>query len=159
MIAGLKTGRGRIGAVPRSRRLQRGAAAIEFALIFIVFFVLFYAIISYAIIMLLQSAFLHAAEEGARAAIAVDRLASSDYAATVESHATEQALAALDWMSDSLKNRVAVEASLSGSMLDVKVVYSDYTSDPLVPILTIPVIGQVPNLPNDLAGTARINLY
>jgi Flp pilus assembly protein TadG len=151
-------------AVPQNRRqryrkTQCGAAAIEFALIFIVFFTLFYAIVSYAIVMMLQSAFLHAAEEGARAAIAVDRLASSDYEATVESHAEEQAMDALDWMSASLKNKVTVEAAMSGNTLSVKVAYSNYTSDPLVPILTLPAIGQVPKLPDDLAGTARINLY
>lgn len=159
VCTGLKTGQGRINAMHRGRKSQRGAAGIEFAMVFIVFFILFYAIVSYAIAMLLQSAFLHAAEEGARAAIAVDRLASSDYSTAVENHASEQALEALDWMSNNLKNRIAVEAALSGTMLDVRVAYSNYTSDPLVPILTFPLIGQVPKLPDDLAGTARINLY
>lgn len=143
----------------RLRRSQHGAVGIEFAIVFLVFFVVFYAIVSYAIAMLLQSAFIHAAEEGARAAIAVDRIDTNNYSAAVQTYAEEKALEALGWMSENLRTKITVETSMSSSLLSVKVAYMDYTSDPLVPILTLPVFGQVPNLPDDLAGTARINLY
>jgi Flp pilus assembly protein TadG len=146
----------------RSRKTVRGAVAIEFALLFIVFFALFYAIVSYAIVMMLQSAFMHAAEEGARSAIAVDRLAYSSSASYFNDGVDPQVRttvdAALDWLPSGSKSKVSVEVEMPASMLSVRVVYAGYTSDPLVPILTLPFIGQVPKLPDDLAGTARINL-
>ncbi|WP_211451932.1 TadE/TadG family type IV pilus assembly protein [Collimonas antrihumi] len=48
---------------------QRGVAAIEFALIFPVFFMLLYGIITYALIFVAQQSLTLAAEEGARAAL------------------------------------------------------------------------------------------
>lgn len=145
-----------------SRKAERGAAAIEFVLLFIVFFALFYAIVSYAIVMMLQSAFIHAAEEGARAAIAVDRLAYSSSASYFNDGVDPQVRAAvdaaLDWLPASSKSKVSVELDMPASMLTVRVIYENYTGDPLVPILTLPFIGQVPRLPDDLTGTAMINL-
>ncbi|WP_038495063.1 TadE/TadG family type IV pilus assembly protein [Collimonas arenae] len=48
---------------------QRGVAAIEFALIFPIFFMLLYGIITYVLIFLAQQSLALAAEEGARAAL------------------------------------------------------------------------------------------
>ncbi|MGH8499010.1 MAG: TadE/TadG family type IV pilus assembly protein, partial [Methylococcales bacterium] len=55
-----------------SGQAQHGAAAIEFALLFIIFFAIFYGIVSYALPMLMIQAFHHAAAAGARAGVAVD---------------------------------------------------------------------------------------
>ncbi len=147
---------------------QRGAAAIEFALLFMLFFVLFYALVSYAIAMWLQQSFQHAAEEGARAAIAVDPLAyssSADYLGSgVEPKVRSTVGTALSWLPAKAKTHVLgvgnanVGVSLSGSQLTVNVSYSGYTSDPLLPILTVPPFGTVPNLPANLSGTAVIAL-
>lgn len=51
------------------RRPQRGAAAVEYALVFPVLFLLFYGILSYGLIFLLRLSLQHSAEEGARAAL------------------------------------------------------------------------------------------
>ncbi len=48
---------------------QRGVAAIEFALVFPVFFILLYGIITYVLIFVAQQSLTLAAEEGARAAL------------------------------------------------------------------------------------------
>jgi Flp pilus assembly protein TadG len=48
---------------------QRGIAAIEFALIFPIFFMVLYGIITYVLIFLAQQSLALAAEEGARAAL------------------------------------------------------------------------------------------
>lgn len=50
-------------------RYQRGVYALEFAIVFPVFFMVFYAILSYGMIFMLRLGFQHAAEEGARAAL------------------------------------------------------------------------------------------
>ncbi len=48
---------------------QRGATAVEFALVFPVFFLLFYGLLTYGLIFLMRMGLQHAAEDGARAAL------------------------------------------------------------------------------------------
>lgn len=147
---------------------QRGAAAIEFVLLFLLFFSLFYALVSYAIAMMLQESFQHAAEEGARAAIAVDPLAYTS-TATYQSDGIEPRVRStvgnsLAWLPAKAKTKALgdgngnVQISYSGDEVTVEVVYTGYTGDPLLPILTFPVIGSVPSLPDDLSGKAVITL-
>lgn len=53
---------------PASRR-QRGAYAIEFALVFLIFFAVLYGIICYGLLFTFRMSMQNAAEEGARAAL------------------------------------------------------------------------------------------
>lgn len=48
----------------RGLRAQTGAAAIEAALLFVIFFTLFYAIVSYSLPLMIMQAVQHAASEG-----------------------------------------------------------------------------------------------
>jgi Flp pilus assembly protein TadG len=147
---------------------QKGAAAIEFGLLFVLFFVVFYALVSYAMAMLLQESFQHAAEEGARAAIAVDNLAFASngaYQTSVESQARTTVGNSLSWLPAGIKTQVLgtgnsnVQFSWGGSnSLTVTVIYAGYTTNPLMPVLTFPGIGQVPRLPTNLVGRAVIQL-
>lgn len=149
-------------------RKQRGVAAIEFALLFMLFFVLFYALVSYAMAMLLQNSFQHAAEEGVRSALAVDPLAYASSAAYlsdgIEPRVRSTVGNSLDWLPSKAKTHVLgdgnanVDVALAGDVLTVRVSYDDYASDPLMPILTIPLVGDVPSLPDDLAGNAVLEL-
>jgi Flp pilus assembly protein TadG len=154
-------------ALPPWRRSQSGAAAIEFALLFVLFFVVFYALVSYGMAMMLKESFQHAAEEGARAALAVDNLAFAStgaYQGQVVSRVRTTVGNSLDWLPASIKTRVLgvgngnVQTSWSGNTLTVTVSYTGYTSNPPIPVLTFPVIGEVPRLPADLAGRAVIEL-
>ncbi|SDK21876.1 TadE-like protein [Methylophilus rhizosphaerae] len=147
---------------------QKGAVAIEFAMLFLLFFGLFYAMVSYAVVMLMQSAFVHAAEEGARAAIAVDRLAYANNAAYLGNGVDPQVRRvvgnALGWLPAKPRGKVlgtggnGVQLSMNGNQLTVRVVYSNYASDPVLPMLILPVIGQIPKVPADLAGVAVVEL-
>lgn len=147
---------------------QQGAVAIEFVLLFLLFFVLFYALVSYGIAMLIQASLTQAAEEGARAAIAVDRLAYSDNSTYmsdgVEPRVRTTVGNAINWLPAKAKSNVLginngnVQVTLAGNSLTVRVAYENYTADPLLPILTFPLIGSVPKVPEDLAGTAVIEL-
>ena len=151
------------GHAMASRARQAGAAAIEFALLFVLFFALFYALVSYAIAMMLQASFVHAAQEGARAAIAIDPLVFPDvdaYNGGVEARVRSTVDDALDWLPLKAKTRVTgegVQIDWSGSVMTVRVVYAGYASDPLLPVLDLPIIGEVPRLPTDLAGTATLD--
>lgn len=151
-----------------SGKPQQGAAAIEFVLLFMLFFSLFYALVSYAIAMMLQESLQHAAEEGARAAIAVDPLAYTS-SATYENDGVKPRVrstvgSALAWLPAKAQTKVLgsgngnVQANLSGDELTVVVSYAGYTADPLLPVLILPVIGAIPKLPADLTGTAVITL-
>lgn len=149
-------------------RFQQGSVAIEFVMLFLLFFGLFYAMVNYAMVMLMQSAFTHAAAEGARAAIAVDRLAYANdltYLSTgVDPRVRNVVGNSLNWLPAKPKDKVLgtsnsrIQLSMSGNQLTVRVVYSNYTNDPLLPMLTLPIIGQIPKVPTDLAGTAVIAL-
>ncbi|WP_297189368.1 TadE/TadG family type IV pilus assembly protein [uncultured Porticoccus sp.] len=54
------------------KRQEKGAIAIEFAALFLLFFTVLYAIISFTLPMLLTFTFKHLSAEGARAALRVD---------------------------------------------------------------------------------------
>ncbi len=150
---------------------QRGAAAIEFALIFIPMFALFYALVSYGLVMALLQGMTLAAEEGARAAVAVDRSAYADTAAGTDEYMTvvtprvrDQVGLSLAWLPDTLKARVLgagnanVGVVLSGEVLEVTVLYSNYDTTPLLPTLVLPGIGPVPRVGNALRAQANVRL-
>lgn len=148
-----------------SRHRQRGAAAIEFGLIFILFFAIFYAIVSYSLAMLIMQGLSHAAEEGARAALAVDPLAYAGPAAytdAVETAAETQAAQALAWLPDKAHQQIVennkVTATVVGNLLTVTVTYPNYATNGLIPTLTLPGVGAVPRLPTDLVGQASLQI-
>lgn len=59
----------RLPPAPTLRRRQRGVYALEWAIIFPVFFLLLYAILCYGLTFLVRESMQHAVEEGARAAL------------------------------------------------------------------------------------------
>jgi Flp pilus assembly protein TadG len=144
---------------------QRGAAAIEAALMFVIFFTLFYAIVSYSMPLLMMQAFQHAASAGARAAVAVDP-AAEGYEAEVENRVKTIVGDLLDWLPAAAhaavlggKDGVKVELDKpTAGMLTVTVSFPDYTGNPLIPILKFPGIGDVPRLPKDLTARAVVQL-
>lgn len=150
----------------KTRSRQTGAAAVEFALLFLLFFVLFYALVSYAFVFMLQNAFVHAAEEGARAAISVDPLAYSSNSSYINSGVIPEVRgtvgAALGWLPTKAKSHVLgtnngnVEVSVSNGVLTVQVIYANYRGDPLLPVLNFPGFG--PIIPESLQGRAILRL-
>lgn len=149
---------------------QRGVVAIEFALIFTLLFTLFYALVSYAIVITIVAALQHAASEGARSAIAVDKLAFTSLVAYETAGVTPQVkstvASSLSWLPNKAKSKIlgvdnaAVVVSFSGSAptMTVSVAYNGYVSDPLLPILYFPGLGAIPLLPENLVGQAVVNL-
>lgn len=149
----------------RGLRQQKGAAAIEFALLFILFFALFYAIVSYSLAMLVMQGLTQASEEGVRAAVAVNPLAYSSVAAysdKVELVARERTASALSWLPAKAYQQVVgannILVDVTGSVVTVTATYPGYAANGLVPTLTLPLIGTVPRLPTDLVGTASLQI-
>ncbi|MCL7421800.1 MAG: pilus assembly protein [Methylobacter sp.] len=147
-------------------RKQSGAAAIEAALLFVIFFTLFYAIVSYSMPLLMMQAFHHAASSGARAAVAVDP-DTVDYEGAVAGRVRTVVGDLLDWLPPAAHSAVLGEGNAkvlvqfdqpSAGMLTVTVQFLGYTTNPLIPILKFPLVGDVPNLPPDLIARAVVQL-
>lgn len=153
---------------PAGGRRQRGAAAIEFSLIFILFFTLFYAIVAYSLAMLVMQGLTQAAEEGVRAAVAVDPLAFGDdaaYVGSVQTTARARVVNALSWLPKDAHdkvvkaNQIAVDVSGAATgprLVTVTVTYPEYATKGLVPTITLPLIGDVPRVPASLVGRASL---
>ena len=163
---------------PKWARAQRGAAGIEFAFLFTIFFGVFYAVISYAFVTLLQQGLAQASAEGARAAV---RLDPTQYNATqalsfqtdttkVAQDATRKALS---WMPSAVQAKLnnAVEVSyttskiplangttLNATDITVKVTYADYPADPMLPLITLPGLGTIPTVPQNLIGSSTVRI-
>jgi len=139
---------------------QRGIAAIEFALVFPVFFMLLYGIITYVLIFLAQQSLALAAEEGARAAL---RYTTADRGTIACNTATQL----VKWLgSDAGGNPIATcplpvpvtcafPAGTTAQCITVKVIYP-YGSKPLVPLL----LGSLMNvaIPTTLASSATVQI-
>ena len=153
-----------------SLRSQRGTAAIEAAFLFIIFFTLFYAIVSYSFPLLMLQAFNHAASAGARAAVAVEPDEFSDTADYIQNGVEPRVRGVvgelLDWLPTAAHDavlgdgnqNVQVDFVQATGILTVTVKFPNYTDNPLMPILTLPGIGDVPKLPQDLTGRAAVQL-
>jgi Flp pilus assembly protein TadG len=149
-------------------RLQRGSMAIEYALLFLPSFALFYALISYGFIFTFVTTFGSAAEGGARAAIAVDPTAfasTADYLNTgIVPVVREQVARQLSWLPDSVRSEVLgtanqnVSVTLDNNVLTVVVGYQDYASRPFIPTVVLPFVGAVPKVPARLVSTATARL-
>lgn len=146
----------------QGRQPQFGGVAIEFAPLFILFFGIFYATFSYGLAMLIQQALTYTATEGARAAVKVEPAAYTSiasYQAAARNVVRSQAEKDLAWMSDDIRAKVTsgitVTWNASGTM-EVRVSYTGYGQSPLMPVLSLPLIGAIPNLPDDLVGTATL---
>lgn len=147
---------------------QNGVVAIEFALLFLIFFVLFYAIVTYATTFLLQTSFHYAASEGARSAISVDRQSFANDGEYLTQGLTpkirETVGQSLQWLPSRARDQVLgannnkIEVEIVSGILTVRVSYPNYAQNPLIPPLPIPGFDALYAGNNTLQGTAILNL-
>ena len=133
-----------------SAAAQRGAAAVEFALVFLLFFTTFYAIVQYGFAFLLQQSLVQAVAEGARAAVqdAPDN-------ATRQDRAQALVAASLAWLPDaaSLAPEVAFAACPGNAAATCVTVSVGH--DALVPAMNLPGLD---TMPGRLSATATVQL-
>lgn len=140
-----------------SRRAQRGATAIEFALVFPMFFAIFYAIVTFSLIFVAQQSLTLATEEGARAALNYQVASSVSAAVTLRAQAAcNTATNMVAPMISSAKCTTAPTAcAFDGTMQCIAVTLNyNYASSPLVP--NLPLLNVI--LPSQLSSTATIQL-
>lgn len=141
------------------KRKQKGAAAIEFAFVFPVFFLVFYGIITYGIIFLAQQSITLAAAEGARAAL---RFSATD--AGRDTNARNAAIgtgSAAAWLGTRINFDSALLATcpFGGAGIRcyrVTVTYPNYRQNPLVPYIVGNVMSIV--VPDRLTSTAIVQI-
>jgi len=154
-------------------RRQRGASAIEFALVFPFFFGLTYAMVSYGLLFGLQHSITAAAKEAARATVACDpTVPVADHETCVTSRARATAAEALGWLPEGLRDRVLGDGNVgvqvsfdqdavAGKTVEVLVQLPDYSADPILPTVTLPlglVSVSLPVLPERLVARAVVAL-
>lgn len=149
----------------RFDRRQRGAVAIEFAAVFILFFAVLYGLLAYCVPLLMLQSFNDAAAAGARVAVSVNpSLSAAAYQSALQSAVSQAVNARLSWMPSAWYSGCYGSKSYLGPLvaegnykrLTVCVRYGGNT--PLVPVLTLPGIGAVPRLPAVLQGQASLLL-
>ena len=138
-------------------RKQKGAVAIEFALVFIIFFAVFYGLVSYSLPLLLMQSFNQSTAEAVRRSVALDP-GTANYDTAVRNIATAELTRQLAWIPAALNFNVATDASATytGGVLTVTINYPTSKLNQVLPFLVLPGIGSVPNLPATL--TARSSL-
>ena len=138
-------------------RKQKGAAAIEFALVFVVFFAVFYGMLSYSLPLLLMQSFHQAAAEGVRRSVSLDPT-TPGYSALVVQRAKDAAQAQLNWIPSSLKflPGYITATYTNNNLLTVKITYPSDNIKAVLPALVLPGVGTVPNLPTNLTATSSL---
>ncbi|NBA95069.1 TadE/TadG family type IV pilus assembly protein [Pseudomonas sp. R5(2019)] len=138
---------------------QKGAAAIEFALVFILFFAVFYGVISYSLPLLMLQSFQQASAEAVRRCVALDP-ASATYDADVKALARQVVTQQTAWMPAALNFKQADDAkvTLANRLLTVEIRYSRAKLEQVIPFLVLPGIGTVPNLPATLVAQSSLQL-
>jgi Flp pilus assembly protein TadG len=140
----------------RSRR-ERGTAAVEFAMIFPLFFVILYGIVTFSLIFVAQQNLTLAAEEGARAALNYQTATSTANALAARTAAA--CTAASNMVASLISKAKCVSSGTTCSYdaamdcVNVTLTY-DYADNPLVP--NLPLTGFV--LPASLVSSAMVQL-
>jgi Flp pilus assembly protein TadG len=142
--------------LPRARRVH-GNVAVEFALLFPLFFLILYAIVTYSMIFAAQQSLTLAAEEGARATLKFQQANDPDAALAARvAAACPAATGMANWLAAAAGcNATPANCTYDATMKCVTVTLTyNYAAQPLVP--TLPFLGIM--LPAQLTSTAMIQL-
>ncbi len=140
----------------RLPKKQKGAAAIEFALVFVIFFAVLYGVVSYSLPLLLVQSFNNATSEAVRRSMAVDPTAT-DHGAVVEALAKSVLSEKLAWVPTAIRGSLVLTATYNAKILTAKVSLPATALSAIMPVLKLGSI-TVPNLPANLTATSSAQL-
>ena len=142
----------------RLPKKQKGAAAIEFALVFVIFFAVLYGVLSYSLPLLLMQSFNNATAEAVRRSMAVDP-AAANYGSVVETLAKSVLSEKLTWVPAALKDSLAPAASYNDAtkILTASVSLPAEALSSIMPVLKLGSI-TVPDLPANLMAQSSVKL-
>ncbi|MBZ9785417.1 pilus assembly protein [Pseudomonas sp. REP124] len=138
-------------------RKQKGAAAIEFALVFVIFFGVFYAIVTYSLPLLLMQSFNQSTAEAVRRSVALDP-ATPGYDAALKTLVKDELRRQLAWIPPGFNfdPDTDVTTTFSAGLLKVSINYPTSKLSAVIPFLNLPGIGPVPNLPASLSASSSL---
>ncbi|HEF4761771.1 TPA: pilus assembly protein [Pseudomonas putida] len=138
-------------------RKQKGAAAIEFALVFVIFFAVFYAIVAYSLPLLLMQSFNQSTAEAVRRSVALDP-STPGYEAALKTVVKNELTRQLSWIPVGLNFNVDTDTTttLTAGVLKVSINYPTNKLSAVIPFLNLPGIGPVPNLPATLTASSSL---
>ncbi len=142
-----------------SGRKQKGAAAIEFAAVFVIFFGVFYALVSYSLPLLMMQSFNAATSEAVRRSVALSPTINN-YSNLIVTQAQGVLTQQLNWMPASLAQDVQqyTYVTYTAGVLKARIAYPKANLQRILPVLSLPVIGEVPRLPTYLSAEASLQL-
>ena len=148
----------RVDTVMKTRlpKKQKGAAAIEFALVFVIFFAVLYCVLSYSLPLLLVQSFNNATAEAVRRSMAVDP-AAANYGAVVETLAKSVLSEKLTWVPAAVRGSLVITATYNAKILTAKVSLPATALSSIMPVLKLGTI-TVPNLPATLSAASSAQL-
>jgi Flp pilus assembly protein TadG len=138
---------------------QKGAAAIEFALVFVIFFGIFYGLVTYSLPLMMMQSFNNATAEAVRQSVAISP-SVNNYSTVVTTQANTVLSSQLAWIPSAFAFDVTSDAvvTFDGKLLRVRINYPQSKLTQVMPVLTLPGIGSVPNLPTYLSAEASLQL-
>lgn len=135
---------------------QKGAAAIEFALVFVIFFAVLYGVLSYSLPLLLVQSFNNSTAEAVRRSVAVDpTLAAAAYKTAVESVAQGVLDDKLRWVPKAVAPSLVKTVLYDAGVLTVTVELKSDKLAALMPVLKLGTIS-VPQLPTTLTAQSSM---
>lgn len=139
------------------RRTQKGAVAIEFAAVFVVFFAVFYGLVSYTLPLLMMQSFNQATAEAVRRSIALDP-ATPGYGTALTTLARNTLRQQLTWIPSAFNFNADTDAvvTYTGGLLTVQISYSTDKLRQVMPFLVLPGVGSVPALPQNLSAQSSL---
>ncbi|MFP2769693.1 TadE/TadG family type IV pilus assembly protein [Oceanisphaera sp. KMM 10153] len=154
---------------PNKRKLQDGAASIEFAIIFVLMFGLFYGLVSYAIPLMLGAAYQQLSAEAVRQAVATPNIyyyqASSEdpRVAAIKTNAELKATQVIvdSWIPPQWANNCSDYADsflkISSDGSEWSACVSHNSPSTIMPELSL--LGwKIPQLPDEIRGEAKLRI-
>ena len=139
-------------------RKQKGAVAIEFAAVFVIFFAVFYAMVSYSLPLLLLQSFNQATAEAVRRSVALDP-STPNYNAALILRATQTVQSQLQWIPATFQFQTAhINPTYTAGVLTVEINYPSANLKNVLPFIVLPGIGTVPRLPTTLHAQSSLQI-
>ncbi|WP_219266658.1 TadE/TadG family type IV pilus assembly protein [Pseudomonas sp. Xaverov 259] len=136
---------------------QKGAAAIEFIAVFVIFFAVFYGTVSYSLPLLLLQSFNQATAEAVRLSVGLDPNMQG-YPAAVQATAKTAVANRLWWIPNAYKFDAStqVTTTFNSGLLSVQINYPSANLQAVMPFIVLPGIGTVPQLPAILQAQSSL---
>ena len=142
----------------RLPKKQKGAAAIEFARGFVIFFAVLYGVLRYSLPLLLVQSFNNATSEAVRRSMAVDPTAAN-YGSAVQTLAVSVLNDKLSLVPSAVRGSIVPTATYNATtkVLTASVTLPSTALSAIMPVLKLGII-TVPDLPSDLVAQSSAQL-